>query len=113
MNVKDSAETEGRPQKSLNDKQQEYQDLLIRSVAQHLGFSKGRPIAACIIYKCLRQWHSFEAERTSIYDKIIQTIGQAIEVPRRNFKIYGLMILVILLTLKTPFNRRLRTTMLS
>lgn len=84
MNVKDSAEAEGRPQKSLNEKQQEYQDLLIRCVAQHLGFSKGRPVAACIIYKCLRQWHSFEAERTSIFDKIIQTIGQAIEKTQDN-----------------------------
>lgn len=54
--------------------------MLIRCVAQHLGFSKGRPVAACIIYKCLRQWRSFEVERTSIFDRIIQTIGQAIEV---------------------------------
>ncbi|KAL3531251.1 hypothetical protein ACH5RR_010573 [Cinchona calisaya] len=84
MNSRDSSEVEGRPQKSLNEKQQEYQDLLIRCVAQHLGFSKGRPVAACIIYKCLRQWHSFEAERTSIFDKIIQTIGHAIEKTQDN-----------------------------
>ncbi|KAL1547136.1 myosin-11-like [Salvia divinorum] len=73
-----------RPQKSLNEKQQEYQDLLIRCIAQNLGFSKGRPIAACIIYKCLRQWHSFEVERTSIFDRIIQTIGNAIETQDNN-----------------------------
>nr|XP_027095305.1 myosin-9-like isoform X2 [Coffea arabica] len=84
MNARDSSEAEGRPQKSLNEKQQEYQDLLLRCVAQHLGFSKGRPVAACIIYKCLRQWHSFEAERTSIFDKIIQTIGHAIEKTQDN-----------------------------
>ena len=30
------------------------------SIAQHLGFSKGSPVAACIIYKWLRQWTSFE-----------------------------------------------------
>ncbi|CAA2960242.1 Hypothetical predicted protein [Olea europaea subsp. europaea] len=41
--------------------------------------SKGRPVAACIIYKCLQQWHSFEAERTSIFDRIIQTIGVVVE----------------------------------
>ncbi|XP_042013386.1 myosin-11-like isoform X1 [Salvia splendens] len=73
-----------KPQKSLNEKQQEYQDLLIRCIAQNLGFSKGRPIAACIIYKCLRQWHSFEVERTSIFDRIIQTIGNAIETQDNN-----------------------------
>ncbi|CAN4113680.1 unnamed protein product [Withania somnifera] len=81
---RESAEVEGRPQKSLNDKQQEYQDLIIRCIAQHLGFSKGRPVAACIIYKCLRQWRSFEVERTSIFDRVIQTIGQAIETQDNN-----------------------------
>uniref|UniRef100_A0A162A2K7 Myosin motor domain-containing protein n=1 Tax=Daucus carota subsp. sativus TaxID=79200 RepID=A0A162A2K7_DAUCS len=79
-----AAEVEERPQKSLNEKQQEYQDLLMRCIAQHLGFSKGRPVAACIIYKCLRQWRSFEVERTSIFDRIIQTIGHAIETQDNN-----------------------------
>ncbi|GAB4830499.1 hypothetical protein Ancab_020210 [Ancistrocladus abbreviatus] len=74
-----SRNAEGRAQKALNEKQQENQDLLIRCVAQQLGFAKGRPISACIIYKCLRQWRSFEVERTSIFDRIVQTIGQAIE----------------------------------
>ncbi|KAK1399139.1 Myosin-H heavy chain-like [Heracleum sosnowskyi] len=79
-----AAEVEERPQKSLNEKQQEYQDLLIRCIVQNLGFSKGRPVAACIIYKCLRQWRSFEVERTSIFDRIIQTIGHAIETQDNN-----------------------------
>ncbi|KAL8092604.1 hypothetical protein AgCh_034752 [Apium graveolens] len=77
--LKEQAEVEEWPQKSLNEKQQEYQDLLIRCIAQPLGFSKGRPVAACIIYKCLRHWRSFEVERASIFDRIIQTIGHAIE----------------------------------
>ncbi|XP_052169866.1 myosin-11-like isoform X2 [Diospyros lotus] len=84
MNLRDQSEVEERPQKSLNEKQQEYQDLLIRCIAQHLGFNKARPVAACIIYKCLRQWRSFEAERTSIFDRIIQTIGHAIETQDNN-----------------------------
>ncbi|KAM7501437.1 hypothetical protein LguiB_000341 [Lonicera macranthoides] len=83
-NSRDSLDGEERPQKSLNEKQQEYQDLLIRCIAQHLGFSRGRPVAACIIYKCLRQWRSFEVERTSIFDRIIQTIGHAIETQDNN-----------------------------
>ncbi|CAL9173228.1 unnamed protein product [Musa hybrid cultivar] len=40
----------------------------------------GRPIAACVIYRCLLHWRSFEVERTTIFDRIIQTIGSAIEV---------------------------------
>lgn len=69
-----------KPQKSLNEKQQENQELLIRCIVQHLGFQGKRPVTACIIYKCLLQWRSFEVERTSVFDRIIQTIGQAIEV---------------------------------
>ncbi|KAJ7973513.1 Myosin [Quillaja saponaria] len=75
---------EEKPQKSLNEKQQENQELLIRCIAQHLGFAGNRPIAACIIYKSLLQWRSFEVERTSIFDRIIQTIGHAIETQDNN-----------------------------
>lgn len=59
---------------------QENQDLLIKCVSQDLGFSGGKPVAACMIYRCLIQWRSFEVERTSIFDSIIRTIGSAIEV---------------------------------
>ncbi|CAJ1976262.1 unnamed protein product [Sphenostylis stenocarpa] len=73
-----------KPQKSLNEKQQENQELLIRCIAQHLGFAGNRPIAACIIYKCLLHWRSFEVERTSVFDRIIQTVGHAIETQDNN-----------------------------
>lgn len=59
---------------------QENQDLLIKCISHDLGFSGGRPIAACVIYKCLLHWRSFEVERTSVFDRIIQTISSAIEV---------------------------------
>lgn len=59
---------------------QENQDLLIKCISQDLGFSGGKPIAACLIYKCLLHWRSFEVERTSVFDRIIQTIASAIEV---------------------------------
>jgi hypothetical protein len=59
---------------------QENQDLLIKCVSQDLGFSSGRAIAACVIYRCLLHWRSFEVERTGVFDRIIQTIGTAIEV---------------------------------
>ncbi|KAI3959390.1 hypothetical protein MKW98_018980 [Papaver atlanticum] len=77
-------ETEEKPQKSLNEKQQENQDLLIKCISQDLGFSGGKPIAACVIYKSLLHWRSFEVERTTVFDRIIQTIGAAIEVQDNN-----------------------------
>ncbi|PKI45801.1 hypothetical protein CRG98_033808, partial [Punica granatum] len=72
-------ESEEKPQKSLNEKQQENQELLIKCVSQNLGFSGGKPVAASVIYKSLLHWRSFEVERTSIFDRIIQTIAVAIE----------------------------------
>ncbi|ONK66463.1 uncharacterized protein A4U43_C06F8340 [Asparagus officinalis] len=77
-------ENEEKPQKSLNEKQQENQDLLIKCISQDLGFSNGRPIAACVIYKCLLHWRSFEVERTTVFDRIIQAIGSAIETQENN-----------------------------
>ncbi|OAY78406.1 Myosin-11 [Ananas comosus] len=82
--VRENSEVDDKPQKSLNEKQQENQDLLIRCIAQHLGFAGSRPVAACIIYKCLLHWRSFEVERTSVFDRIIQTIGHAIETQDNN-----------------------------
>ncbi|KAL8159065.1 hypothetical protein V2J09_000602 [Rumex salicifolius] len=84
MVVRESADAEEKPQKTLNDKQQEHQTLLIRCMSQHLGFSKGRPVVASIIFKCLRQWRSFEVEKTSIFDRVIQTIGLAIQAQDNN-----------------------------
>ncbi|XP_057439528.1 myosin-11-like [Lotus japonicus] len=84
MNHRESSDLEDKPQKSLNEKQQENQELLIRCIAQHLGFAGNRPVAACIIFKCLLHWRSFEVERTSVFDRIIQTIGHAIETQENN-----------------------------
>ncbi|GAB2218803.1 hypothetical protein Drorol1_Dr00002035 [Drosera rotundifolia] len=84
INHRDFSELEERPQKSLNEKQQENQELLIGCISQHLGFAGNRPIAACIIYKCLLHWRSFEVERTSIFDRIIQVLGHAIEKTQDN-----------------------------
>ncbi|CAO2183552.1 unnamed protein product [Urochloa humidicola] len=100
-------EAEEKPQKSLNEKQQENQDLLIKCVSQDLGFSSGKPIAACLIYRCLLHWRSFEVERTGVFDRIIQTIGSAIESQENNDKLaYWLsnsstLLLLLQRTLKT------------
>ncbi|MQL92688.1 hypothetical protein Taro_025315 [Colocasia esculenta] len=117
-NVKEM-ETEDKPQKSLNEKQQENQDLLIKCISHDLGFSGGRPIAACVIYRCLLHWRSFEVERTSIFDRIIQAIGSAVEVQDNNDSLsYWLsnsttLLLLLQRTLKaggaaslTPYRRR-------
>ncbi|KAL6978757.1 hypothetical protein U1Q18_020423 [Sarracenia purpurea var. burkii] len=55
-------------------------DVLINCIMKDIGFSQGKPVAAFTIYKCLLHWKSFEAERTSVFDRLIQMIGSAIEV---------------------------------
>ncbi|KAK4754045.1 hypothetical protein SAY87_002149 [Trapa incisa] len=77
-------ETEEKPQKTLNEKQQESQDLLIKCISEDLGFSGGKPIAACLIFKCLLHWRSFEVDRTNVFDRIIQMIGAAVEAQDNN-----------------------------
>ncbi|TYG59795.1 hypothetical protein ES288_D07G014700v1 [Gossypium darwinii] len=74
-------ESEEKPQKCLNEKQQ---DILIKCISQNLGFSGCKPIAACVIYKCLLHWRSFEVEKTTVFDRIIQTIASSIEVQDNN-----------------------------
>ncbi|OAY85788.1 Myosin-15 [Ananas comosus] len=58
---------------------QENHELLLRCIRENLGFKDGNPVAACIIYKCLLHWHSFEAERTAIFDHIIEAINDVLK----------------------------------
>nr|XP_009394265.1 PREDICTED: myosin-12-like [Musa acuminata subsp. malaccensis] len=66
-------------QKSLTDRQQENHDALIKCLTEYKRFDKKRPTTACIVYKSLLQWHSFEAEKTNIFDRIIQIIRSSVE----------------------------------
>ncbi|CDY71471.1 BnaCnng73070D, partial [Brassica napus] len=61
------------------DPQNEDVDDLINCVTKNVGFSQGKPVAAFTIYKCLLHWKSFEAERTNVFDRLIQMIGSAIK----------------------------------
>ncbi|WOH14554.1 hypothetical protein DCAR_0934074 [Daucus carota subsp. sativus] len=57
----------------------ENHDVLIKCLMEDKRFNKSRPLAACIVYKTLLQWRSFEADKTSIFDKIIHTIRSSIQ----------------------------------
>ncbi|KAA8548908.1 hypothetical protein F0562_000592 [Nyssa sinensis] len=70
--------------RSQIERQHENVDALIKCVTQDLGFSHGKPVAAFTIYKCLLHWKSFEVERTSVFDRLIQIIGSAIENQENN-----------------------------
>lgn len=59
---------------------QDNHELLSRCIKEDLGFKGAKPVAACIIYKCLLHWHAFEAERTTIFDYIIEGINDVLKV---------------------------------
>ena len=52
----------------------------MKAATQELGFSQGKPVATYVIYKSLLHWKTFELEITTVFDRIIQTIGSSIEV---------------------------------
>ncbi|XXG61768.1 hypothetical protein AAC387_Pa05g0296 [Persea americana] len=76
---KDDAESVNKLRRFHIERQHESVDALIKCVIQNIGFSQGKPVAAFTIYKCLLHWKSFEAERTSVFDRLIQMIGSSIE----------------------------------
>ena len=55
-------------------------EILLRCIKENLGFKDGKPVAACIIYKCLKHWRSFESERTAIFDHVIEAINDVLKV---------------------------------
>ncbi|WOK92762.1 myosin-6-like isoform X2 [Canna indica] len=77
--IKDYMESDAKQSNSYVEKQLENVDVLVNCVSRNIGFSQGKPVAALTIYKCLLHWKSFEAERTSVFDRLIQMIGSAIE----------------------------------
>jgi myosin-5 len=78
--IKDYGNGDPKLRKSCVDRQLENVDALIDCVSKNLGYCGGKPVAAFTIYKCLLHWKSFEAEKTSVFDRLIQLIGSAIEV---------------------------------
>ncbi|KAJ8542159.1 hypothetical protein K7X08_017025 [Anisodus acutangulus] len=72
--------SDSRRAKVTNERQQENCEILSRCIKENLGFKDGKPVAACVIYRCLIHWHAFESERTAIFDFIIAEINEVLKV---------------------------------
>ncbi|WOL05198.1 hypothetical protein Cni_G13925 [Canna indica] len=57
----------------------ENHEALIKCLKEYKSFDNKRPTTTLIVYKSLFHWHSFEAERTNIFERIIQTIRSSVE----------------------------------
>ncbi|KAJ6810054.1 myosin-6-like [Iris pallida] len=77
--IKDLGNSDPKLRRSFIERQHESVDALINCVVQKIGFSQGKPVAAFTIYKCLLHWKSFESEKTSVFDRLIQMIGSVLE----------------------------------
>nr|GEV34581.1 myosin-6-like isoform X1 [Tanacetum cinerariifolium] len=60
-----------------NTRQRENVDILIKASTEDLGFINGKPVVTYIVYKSLLHWKVFEAERTSVFDRLITVFGTA------------------------------------
>ena len=68
-----------RKAQSSADRASEDPELLLKALGEEVGFSQDRPTAALLIFRSLLHWRSFEAARTNLFDRIIHTMGAAIE----------------------------------
>ncbi|XP_051151183.1 myosin-15 isoform X2 [Andrographis paniculata] len=66
------------------ERHQGNRELLLHCIKENLGFKDGKPIAACVIYRCLLHWNAFESERTVIFDFIIESINNVLEAGDRD-----------------------------
>ncbi|CAH2077072.1 unnamed protein product, partial [Thlaspi arvense] len=71
--------SESRRSKFTAERNLENYELLSRCIKENLGFDDDKPLAACVIYKCLLHWHAFESESTAIFNIIIEGINEALK----------------------------------
>ncbi|KAL1219567.1 Myosin-15 [Cardamine amara subsp. amara] len=71
--------SESRRSKFTAERNLENYELLSRCIKENLGFNDDKPLAACVIYKCLLHWHAFESESTAIFNIIIEGINEALK----------------------------------
>ncbi|XP_022892708.1 myosin-15 [Olea europaea var. sylvestris] len=71
--------SDSRRTKLTVERPQENYEVISRCIKENLGFKDGKPVAACVIYRCLLHWRAFESERTTIFDFIIEGINDAMK----------------------------------
>ncbi|KAL6534061.1 hypothetical protein OROHE_013894 [Orobanche hederae] len=67
--------SDSRRTKSGIERHQGNLEVVSRCIKENLGFKDGRPVAACVIYKCLLHWQAFDSERTAIFDFVIESVN--------------------------------------
>jgi hypothetical protein len=72
-------EMQARQATALAEKRRQEEERLLSSLSTDLGYHSGRPVAAVVVFRCCLQWRAFQAERTSLFDRITGVIGAQID----------------------------------
>ncbi|KAG1675861.1 hypothetical protein FOA52_001518 [Chlamydomonas sp. UWO 241] len=72
-------ELQAKQAAALAEKRRQEEERLLSSLSTDLGYNAGRPVAAVVVFRCCLQWRAFQAERTSLFDRITGVIGAQIE----------------------------------
>ena len=60
------------------------QERLILSLKENLGFDGERPIAAIVVFRSCLKWKAMQQEKNTLFDRIMETIGQQVESAQDN-----------------------------
>lgn len=67
------------------EKRTALQNAMIGALSTNLGFSNGRPMAACIIFKSLMYWRALENDSaTALLDQIYRALVSQVEMDKKN-----------------------------
>jgi len=66
--------------RELAERQQGELEEVLKCLSPTPGeYATPAPTVACVVFRSLMHWKSFDAERTNVFDRIIPTMGKAIE----------------------------------
>jgi myosin-5 len=67
---------QAKQQQLIQERRKQEEEKLLTALASPMGFHKGKPLAALVVFRACLQWRAFQADRTSVFDRIIQVREQ-------------------------------------
>jgi hypothetical protein len=64
-----------KQQQLLREQRAADQERLLAALKENLGFAHGRPVASMVVFRCILQWKTLQADRTQLFDRIIGSMG--------------------------------------
>jgi hypothetical protein len=63
---------QAKQQQLIQERRKQEEEKLLAALSTPMGFHKGKPLAALVVFRACLQWRAFQADRTSVFDRIIQ-----------------------------------------